>query len=157
MQFSIGEVAERTNLPISTLRYYDKEGLLPCLKRDENDIRVFDEEDLGHLQLVEYLKATDMPLKDIKQFFEWYFAGDATLEQRQAMFHERREVVKKQMEILQYSLDNIEYKCWIYDLAVEAGSLDGAKEIAAQHTPKEIKKLQEKIKNPPETVIQGCV
>lgn len=69
MTYTIGEVAKMLSKSISTLRYYDKEGLLPTVKRTDGNIRVFDEQDIEGLQVMECLKTTGMSLKDINQFF----------------------------------------------------------------------------------------
>ena len=82
MTYSIGEVSEMLNISISTLRYYDKEGLLPLVNRTSGNIRVFDEADIECLKMIECLKTTGMQLKDIKTFFEWCEKGDSTIDKR---------------------------------------------------------------------------
>ena len=67
MTYAIGEIAEKMNLSIHTLRYYDKEGLLLFVQRTENGRRVFSDRDIILLSTIECLKATGMPLKDIRQ------------------------------------------------------------------------------------------
>ena len=64
--YTIGEAAERMGVPTSTLRYYDKEGLIPFIERSPGGMRIFKEDDFEHIRLIECLKATNMPLKDIK-------------------------------------------------------------------------------------------
>lgn len=122
MFYSIGEVSNILNIPTSTLRYYDREGLLRTVKRSSGGIRVFSDEELSALNIVECLKATGMQIKDIKQFLDWCSEGDQTLEKRRAMYYERKAVVEKQMEELQNTMDVINYKCWYYDTACEAGT-----------------------------------
>ncbi|MFR7589996.1 MAG: MerR family transcriptional regulator [Longibaculum sp.] len=117
MYYTIGEVAKMFNLTPSTIRYYDKEGLLPFVER-QSGIRRFSDEDINMLKTIECLKETGMPIKDIKTFSQWCLEGDQTLEQRQQMFYQRREIVKQQMADLQDILDHIEYKCDYYDKAV---------------------------------------
>ena len=68
MKYSIGDVAKKFNLSASTLRYYDKEGLFPNLERSESGIRSFSDTDIGSLKIIECLKNTGMPIKDIKVF-----------------------------------------------------------------------------------------
>ncbi len=124
MSYSIGEVSKLLNLPIPTLRYYDKEGLLPTLKRTESGIRVFSDLDLDALHIIECLKATNMPIKEIKEFMEWCEVGDDTLKKRYEMFLERKEVAEKQLEELKKVIETIDYKCWYYKTAMEAGTED---------------------------------
>ncbi len=122
MDYSISQVAETYKLSIHTLRYYEKEGLLPFVKRTKSGIRKFDETALDGLKIVECLKKSGMPLKNIKQFLDWCQEGNATLAKRRDMFHERRETVIAQMAEMQHVLDVINYKCWYYETAVSEGS-----------------------------------
>lgn len=144
MAYSIGEVSKKTGISISAIRYYDNEGLLPFLKRKENGIREFDEKDLDHLELIECLKRTNMPIKDIKQFFDWYLAGDSTLKNRQTLFHQGKKAIKEEIETLQNVLETLTYKCWVYDVAVEEGSLDAYKNVSEHNLPSDIKRYLEK-------------
>ena len=79
--YTIGQVSEMFNLPISTLRYYDKEGLFPNLER-ESGIRKFSDDEMEALRVIECLKESGLEIKDIKQFFEWVKAGRSTYEKR---------------------------------------------------------------------------
>ena len=65
MQYTIGEISKRLDMQPSTLRYYDKEGLMPNVKRTNGGIRIFDDSDYELLTLIECLKRTGMSLKDI--------------------------------------------------------------------------------------------
>lgn len=65
--YTIGQVSKMFNLPISTLRYYDKEGLFPDMNR-ESGIRKFSEKELEALRVIECLKKSGLEIKDIKQF-----------------------------------------------------------------------------------------
>ncbi|WP_446897057.1 MerR family transcriptional regulator [Clostridium sp. LBM24168] len=119
MTYSIGEISEMLNISISTLRYYDKEGLLPLVNRTPGNMRIFDDTDVECLKMIECLKNTGMPLKDIKQFFEWCEKGDSTIEQRYDLFIHQKEKTEKQIALLQNSLDRINYKCEFYRIAKE--------------------------------------
>lgn len=122
MTYSIGEISELLNISISTLRYYDKEGLLPLVNRTSGNIRVFDEADLECLKMIECLKTTGMQLKDIKTFFEWCEEGDATIEKRYELFLLQKEKTEKQIAELQNALVRINYKCEYYRIAKENGT-----------------------------------
>lgn len=80
--YSIGEVATMTKLSIPTIRYYDKEGLIPELKKDASGARCFDDQNLGALEMIECLKTAGMSIKDIKTFMQWNLEGDTTLKKR---------------------------------------------------------------------------
>lgn len=112
MKYSIGEVAKEFNLSASTLRYYDKEGLFPNLKRSESGIRSFSDIDLGSLKIIECLKNTGMPIKDIKEFIDWCGQGDATLSERYEMFIERKIIMDEQIASLQKTHGICKYPFW---------------------------------------------
>ena len=120
--YSIKEAADITGIPATTLRYYDKEGLLPFIERKESGYRLFSEGDIQMLRVIECLKNTGMSIKDIRQFADWAQEGDASLQQRYEMFLERRRIVEAQMAELQKTLDLINHKCWYYETAIAAGT-----------------------------------
>ncbi|MFD5850013.1 MerR family transcriptional regulator [Cytobacillus pseudoceanisediminis] len=122
--YTISEVAKELNLTVYTLRYYDKEGLMPFVERTPSGNRLFKESDLSALKVIECLKATGMPIKEIKNFIDWCSEGDATLQQRYDMFLERRANVEAQMEELRKTMEVIEHKCLYYKTALEAGTED---------------------------------
>lgn len=120
--YTIKDAARLMGVPTSTIRYYDKEGLLPFMKRMESGYRIFTEKDIAALRIINCLKKTGMHIKEIRQFSDWLEQGDASLQQRYEMFLERRRVVEKQMAELQEILDTINYKCWYYETAIAAGT-----------------------------------
>jgi len=145
MTYSIGETAKKMGMSTSTLRYYDKAGLLPFVERSAGGIRMFNESDIGWLGLIECLKATDMPIRDIKSFIDWHMEGDSTLEQRRDMFYERKQAVEAQIEALKKTLNTINYKCWFYDTAVAAGTADVHMHMDPADIPEKIKNLKEQM------------
>ncbi|SDI26346.1 MerR family transcriptional regulator [Natribacillus halophilus] len=124
MEYSIGEVAKELNLTVYTLRYYDKEGLLPFVNRTSSGTRLFKESDIEALKVIECLKSTGMPIKEIKTFIDWVADGDATLQQRYDMFLERKAVVEAQMEEINKTMELINHKCNYYKTALDAGTED---------------------------------
>jgi len=122
MEYTISQIAEITNLTSHTLRYYDKEGLLPFLERTDAGNRIFKDSDLEWLSIICCLKNTGMQIKDIKIFIEWCKQGDGTLEQRRQMFLNQRKIVEQQITELENNLKKIDYKIWYYNIACEAGS-----------------------------------
>ncbi|MDN3451506.1 MerR family transcriptional regulator [Planococcus sp. APC 3906] len=122
--YSISEVAKELNLSVYTLRYYDKEGLMPFIERTESGTRLFKDSDIAALKIIECLKATGMPIKEIKHFIDWCTDGDSTLQNRFDMFMERKAIVNAQMEELKKTMEIIEHKCLYYQTALEAGTED---------------------------------
>ena len=142
-RYTIGEASKITGLPASTLRYYDKEKLLPTMTRSEGGIRLFGEEDFGWINLIECLKNSGMPLKEIRAYIDLYQKGDATIPERRAMVYARRKVVEEQMRQLQRILDFITYKCWYYDIAEKAGTCDAPNEVSLDDMPDNIRRIKE--------------
>jgi len=124
MTYSISEVAKELNLTVYTLRYYDKEGLMPFVERTPGGVRKFKESDIDFLKIIQCLKLTGMPIKDIKDFIEWCSEGDSTLQERYDMFIERKASVEAQMEELRKTMEVIEHKCAYYKTALAAGTED---------------------------------
>ena len=79
MTYTVGEIAKKLNVAPSTLRYYDKEGLLPFVERSVGGIRVFHDEDMDWLELIECMKHTGMPIKEIKHFIDYCVEGDSRI------------------------------------------------------------------------------
>ena len=121
MSYTISEAAEKTGLPPSTIRYYDKEGLLPNIKR-KNGIRVFEDMDLRLMGLLTCLKNTGMPIKRIRDYVELTSKGDDTLQERYEIIKAQRQFVLDQIEQLQYYLEELDFKDWYYNKALAAGS-----------------------------------
>lgn len=133
MSYTIGEISKITNIQISALRYYDKEGLLPLVERTANGIRKFNDNDIEWLNFIKRLKNTGMQLKEIKSFFQLCEEGDSTIECRYKIFLKRKADTEKQIELLQKSLDLINHKCNYYKIALEAGTTN-IPELQKQHT-----------------------
>lgn len=135
--YSISEVAKELNLTAHTLRYYDKEGLMPFVERTSSGSRLFTESDIHALKVIECLKATGMPIKEIRNFIDWCTEGDSTLQQRYDMFLERKATVEAQMEELKKTMGLIERKCLYYQTALEAGTESIHKNLKTVITPEQ--------------------
>lgn len=139
MQYSIGEIAKMTGLSPSTLRFYDKEGLLPGLKR-QGGKRIFDESHIETLRIIECLKRSGLEIRDIRKFMELTTKGSTSYAQRRELMEERRLKTLEQIEELQRTLAVLEYKCWYYDEALSRGNEDFAQN-APDSLPKEAREL----------------
>ena len=114
MAYSIQTVAEKTGLAISTLRFYDKAGLLPFVARDTSGYRAFTDGDLALLHTIVCLKNTGMKIADIRQYIELVMAGPKTAKDRQALLAAHREVVVAKQQEIARSLAEIDYKLQMY-------------------------------------------
>ncbi len=139
--YSIGEVSEMFNIPISTLRYYDKEGLLINLEKDKSGIRKFNESNLEAIRVIECLKKSGMQIKDIKEFMSWVSEGNKTITKRKNMFLKQKENIEAKIKELQKALNMINYKCWYYTQAEKDGNEKRMKNITLKEMPKEIREI----------------
>lgn len=113
--YKINEVAKKIGVTTHTLRYYEKEGILPPITRDSGGRRVYSEENLQWLEIVTCLKKTNMPVKDIKEIVRLSIIGDETIDERKEILVNHRKDIEKQMEELHDSLNKINKKIAYYD------------------------------------------
>lgn len=138
--YTIGQVAEMFDLPISTLRYYDKEGLFPHMQRTSG-IRKFSDTEIEALHIIDCLKKSGMEIKDIKQFMQWCTEGPSTYQNRKELFEAQQKVLEAQMHELEKNMAMIKFKCWYYDKAIADGCEDNIKAMLPDKLPQDIQKL----------------
>ena len=138
--YTIGQVSEMFHLPISTLRYYDKEGLFPHLERTSG-IRRFSQREIDALHLIECLKRAGVELKDIKQFMKWCADGPSTYQQRRDFFEQQKAAAEKEIAKMERVLDMLRFKCWYYDQAIADGNEERINAMMPDKLPDEIQKI----------------
>ena len=136
--YTIGQVSKMFGLPVSTLRYYDKEGLFPDMERS-NGIRRFSQRELEALRVIECLKKSGMEIKDIRQFMEWCAQGSSTYPQRRAMFIRQKESVEAEIARMNRVLDMLSFKCWYYEQAIKDGNEQRLSAMTPEDMPEEIR------------------
>jgi DNA-binding transcriptional MerR regulator len=113
---SISDVAAETGLTTSTLRYYEQEGLLRGeIDRASSSHRRYSEEDVRWVGFITKLRATGMPIRDIRRYTELAREGDHTTPARLALLVEHRERVLAQLAEIKQSLDTIDFKIATYE------------------------------------------
>lgn len=135
--YTIGQVAQMFDIPISTLRYYDKQGLFPNMER-VSGIRKFSERELETLRIIECLKKSGLEIRDIKQFIDWCMEGPTTYPQRKALFEKQRNTVEAEIDHLSKVLDMLKFKCWFYEQAIALGGDEKIREMLPDRLPPEI-------------------
>ena len=140
MLYSIGEISKMFDIPVSTLRYYDKEGLFPDIQR-QSGIRKFSDREIDILRLIECLKKSGLEIKDIKQFMQWTREGSASYEKRKELFENQRQKVEQEIEHLQKTLAMLKFKCWYYETAIADGNEDGIHQMLPDKLPPDIQKI----------------
>ena len=149
MVYTVGEMANIMGVPASTLRYYDKEGLLPFVERTSGGIRMFKEQDYEWMKIIECMKRAGMPIKDIRDYIELALEGDATIHERLQLFQNQKRLVQEQMKSLQHTLDVLDYKCWYYETAESAGTTDVLKNISEDKIPDKYREIRKELSGVP--------
>lgn len=136
--YTIGQVSEMFGLPVSTLRYYDKEGLFPDLQR-ESGVRKFGEKEIETLKVIDCLKKSGLEIKEIRQFMQWCVQGNKTYEQRRELFLKQKEQVEAELKRMNRVLDMLKYKCWYYEQALREGNEERLRAMKPEDMPEEIR------------------
>lgn len=146
MLYTVGEMAKKLGVAASTLRYYDQEGLLPFVERSSGGMRMFKESDYEWLQIIECLKKTGMPLKDIRSFVLMAMAGDETIEPRLALIRKQQDSVRHQISQLQDTLETLDFKCWYYETAQAAGTTEVPRNMTLEELPERFREVRKRLK-----------
>ncbi len=104
MLYTVGEIAKILGISASTLRYYDKEGLLPFVERSNSGIRMFTDKDYEWLKVIECLKKSGLSIKDIKAYTNMVNQGNNSLSERLKLFQARRTAIKQKKKFRHYRL-----------------------------------------------------
>jgi DNA-binding transcriptional MerR regulator len=118
-EMTIAEVAERTGLTRHTLRYYERDGLMLGVDRADSGHRRYSERDLGWIELITKLRATGMPIREVRRYAELVRAGDGNEDERLGLLRAHRERVRRQLDTIAAYLDAIEMKISYYADAIE--------------------------------------
>lgn len=113
--YSIKDVARLCGLSAYTIRFYDKEGLLPFITRNGTGNRQFSESDLDMIRLICCLKNTGMQIKEIKRYINLFMEGDHTVPYRKQMMIDHRASILNQISELQTQMGVIEMKIAFYE------------------------------------------
>ena len=125
--YTIGQVSQLFGLPVSTLRYYDKEGLFPDIKR-VSGIRQFDEKEIEAIRVIECLKKSQ---------------GPQTYVLRRELFLKQKADVEAEIERMNRVLDMLSYKCWYYEEAIREGNEERLQSMQPEDMPERIRQAYE--------------
>ncbi len=129
MNYTIKKVSEMTGLSIPTIRYYDKEGLLPDLQRKESGYRIFSDQDLEAIDLIECFKESGLTIREIRHFMSLVKQGDATLAERLEIFQHHIARLEEKLAAAQNALEHSRRTLAFYEIASKTGSEESAKEV----------------------------
>lgn len=136
--YTIGQISEMFNIPISTLRYYDKQGLFPHMER-ESGIRKFTENEIEAIRVINCLKKSGLEIKDIKKFMDLCLEGSKSYSKRLELFKNQKEIVEEEIKHMNRVLDMIKFKCWYYEQAIRFGNEEDVVDMIPEKLPSEIK------------------
>lgn len=122
MNYSIKEVAEKFNISSYTLRYYERESLIPSIQRN-NGRRVYTDADLGWLQIVCCMRATGMSISYIKNYVNLCTSETDTLEERRKIMIGQKEIIEKEIKKYTDLLELVDMKLDYYDKKVSKDEL----------------------------------
>lgn len=113
-ELTIQDVAEATGLTVHTLRYYERAGLLPRVNRNEGGHRRYTTRDVDSLQFLTRLRATGMPIHQVRRYAELVREGEHTILDRQRLLEEHRTAIEERMADLERNLQVLDYKIGLY-------------------------------------------
>lgn len=143
--FTIKDIARKTGMSATTLRFYGKKGLLDFVERDAAGVRIFTEKDFEPLFLIHTLKRAGMPIRRIKEFLDLYFQGDETIPERRALYERQREAARAQIAELEDSLAILDYKCWYMGEAERLGDAWWYRSLPREEIPQRVRDFYEQI------------
>lgn len=108
--YTIKEVADKMDISEHTLRFWAKSGFFPFLTRNDNNVRMFSENDLNWVRIVKCLRSVGTQNKDIKRYIDLCIVGDSTIKERYQIILDTKEKALEQMEELKKQLELLDYK-----------------------------------------------
>lgn len=146
MTYTVGEMAARIGVAPSTLRYWEKEGLLPFVARTDSGIRKFQESDYEWLRIIGCLKETGMSIKDIRTFIALVMQGDSTMEARRKLFERQKKLVDEQIAALEHTKQVLDFKCWYYETAEQLGSTQAVSDLKDEEMPASMAEIRSELR-----------
>ena len=113
--YSMKEACTLTNMTYENLKFYCNEGLIPNVKRDRRNYRVFDEHDIKWIQSLNCLKSCGMSIAEMKQYLALCMEGEGTIPERKVILAEKKETLLKSITELQKAVAYIDWKQRFYD------------------------------------------
>ena len=115
MLHTMMQVCKETNMTYQALKFYCNEGLIPNVKRDKNNRRVFDERDVAWISSLTCLKKCGMSIQEMKEYLSLCLLGESTIPQRKEMLAQKQKALREQMKELDESIAYIDWKQNFYD------------------------------------------
>ncbi len=113
--YTMMQVCKEANMTYQALKFYCNEGLIPNVKRDKNNRRIFDEKDVKWIKDLVCLKKCGMSIQEMKEYLNLCLQGETTIPQRKIMLKNKQEALQASIQMLKASVDYIEWKQNFYD------------------------------------------
>lgn len=113
--YSMKETCEKVGMSYQTLKYYCNEGLVPNVKRDKNNYRVFDDHDVEWIKSLSCLKKCGMSMEEMKKYLDLCLKGKSSIPERKIILEEKRKTLLDELAKIQESIDYIDWKQSFYD------------------------------------------
>ena len=129
---TIAEVSEKYGISPDTLRYYEKEGLLPPVKRTAGGIRDYGESDCGWVEFIKCMRSAGLPVEVLAEYVALFMQGDHTAERRKGILIEQRGKIREKIEELKTVEKRLDYKISNYDKIIsrcEAALRDSVEQV----------------------------
>jgi DNA-binding transcriptional MerR regulator len=112
---TIAEVSEQFNISSDTLRYYEKIGLIPPVRRSRSGIRDYGETDINWVEFIKCMRGAGLPIEVLTEYVQLCMQGDQTIEARKKILQEQRKQLVLKMEELKKTVDKLNYKIEKYE------------------------------------------
>ena len=112
---TISEVSKKYDLTPDTIRYYEKEGLIPKAPRTKSGIRDFDEETCNWIEFIKCMRNAGLGIEILKQYVELFKQGSKTVKERRLLLEEQRKKLLEKQKDIKATLERLNYKIKIYD------------------------------------------
>ncbi|MBO5259562.1 MAG: MerR family transcriptional regulator [Agathobacter sp.] len=113
--YTMKQTCEKTNLSYETLKFYCNQGLVPNVKRDSNNRRIFDERDVAWIQSLNCLKNCGMSISEMREYIALCLAGESTIPERKIILDTKRQTLVSQLQQIQECINYIDWKQGFYD------------------------------------------
>lgn len=113
--YSMKETCKLVNMNYETLKYYCNEGLIPNVKRDKNNYRIFDEHNIAWIKSLSCLKNCGMSIQEMKEYLTLCLEGQSSIPERKTILAEKKELLMKELNKIQDSINYIDWKQTFYD------------------------------------------
>lgn len=113
--YSMKQTCEKTNLTYDTLKYYYNEGLIPNVKRDKNNYRIFNDKDIAWINSLSCLKNCGMSIAEMKLYLELCLKGESSIKERKKILDKKLKQLEEKKQQIQDSIDYINWKHKFYD------------------------------------------